>query len=319
MTSLDYAAYEALFNTGDDEALVARFFADDCAMVSANGVRSGKAELLAFLGLGARRGARGDAPADGAQPRRSAVRRSRHGLPREQAARRFPVRHAAPGRPDHGQVLRHLPAQPRRQDRRAQEHDLAARARRHQASAPRQPPEPGRRLPRLCRGVLRRRVRHASRTFYTDDVVLHLSATAGDIVGRQGIVDFYRPMFERVRESVTVETFAASDDLIAVDAVSRFTAIADAPDFVVGPLAKGEWIEVPVHVDYSLRDGLICDIAVTTERRATLRRSLSLALRARSRFPVLPAKTARRATRPRAPPATSIPHRRGSIRSRASA
>jgi hypothetical protein len=92
--------------------------------------------------------------------------------------------------------------------------------------------------------------------------VLHLSATAGDIVGRQGIVDFYRPMFERVRESVTVETFEASDNLISVDAISRFTAIRDAPDFIVGPLAKGEWIEVPVHVDYSLRDGLICDIAV---------------------------------------------------------
>ena len=38
---LDYAAYETLFNTGDDAALVARFFAPDTRMISSNGVREG--------------------------------------------------------------------------------------------------------------------------------------------------------------------------------------------------------------------------------------------------------------------------------------
>src|SRR5690606_13336833 len=99
--------------------------------------------------------------------------------------------------------------------------------------------------------------------FYTDDVVLHLTSSAGDITGRQGIVDFYRPMFESVRETVIVEHLDASDERIAVDAISRFTAIRDAPDFVVGPLRQGEWVEVPVRVVYSLRGGLICDIHVT--------------------------------------------------------
>src|SRR5690606_10626118 len=46
---LDYAAYEALFNTGNDEALVARFFASDTRMVSATGAREGADGLLAFL------------------------------------------------------------------------------------------------------------------------------------------------------------------------------------------------------------------------------------------------------------------------------
>ena len=99
--------------------------------------------------------------------------------------------------------------------------------------------------------------------YYTDDVVLHLTSSAGDITGRQGIVDFYRPMFESVRETVIVEHLDASDERIAVDAISRFTAIRDAPDFVVGPLRQGEWVEVPVRVVYSLRGGLICDIHVT--------------------------------------------------------
>src|SRR3569623_1776074 len=46
---LDYQAYEQLFNTGDDEALVARFFASDTRMVSANGTRVGAEGLLEFL------------------------------------------------------------------------------------------------------------------------------------------------------------------------------------------------------------------------------------------------------------------------------
>jgi hypothetical protein len=41
-----------------------------------------------------------------------------------------------------------------------------------------------------------------------------------------------------------------------------FTAIQDAPDFVVGPLKKGESIRVRVFVYYTLRDGLISRIKV---------------------------------------------------------
>jgi hypothetical protein len=53
-----------------------------------------------------------------------------------------------------------------------------------------------------------------------------------------------------------------SEQWIASDTTSRFTAIADAPDFVVGPLAKGDYIEVRVRVTYTLREGLIERIAV---------------------------------------------------------
>jgi hypothetical protein len=98
--------------------------------------------------------------------------------------------------------------------------------------------------------------------FYTDDVVLDLPSV-GEFHGAKAIAEFYRPMFETVRESVTVENFSASDEKIAIDALSRFTAVKDAPDFVVSPLARGEFVEVPVHVEYTLRDGLICRIDVS--------------------------------------------------------
>jgi hypothetical protein len=99
--------------------------------------------------------------------------------------------------------------------------------------------------------------------FYTDDVILHLTGSIGDIYGKDGIVEFYRPMFERVRETVIPEHLDVTDARIVYDAVSRFTAVQDAPDFIVGPLRRGESYDVPVRVEYTLRDGLICDIHVT--------------------------------------------------------
>ena len=65
-----------------------------------------------------------------------------------------------------------------------------------------------------------------------------------------------------MRESLTVHSITASETEIVSDTTSRFTAIADAPDFVVGPLNRGDYIEVRVIVTYTLRDGLIERIAV---------------------------------------------------------
>jgi hypothetical protein len=97
--------------------------------------------------------------------------------------------------------------------------------------------------------------------FYTDDVRLELGSMP-PMVGPRAIVDFYRPMFKRVRETLTVHKLLADDESIFVDTTSRFTAIADAPDFVVGPLKAGECIDVRVFVYYTLRNGLISNIKI---------------------------------------------------------
>jgi len=82
------------------------------------------------------------------------------------------------------------------------------------------------------------------------------------IEGKQGIADFYTPMFRKVREHLTIHKLLADDEAIFADTTSRFTAIEDAPDFVVAPLAKGEAVEVRVFVLYNLRGGLISKITV---------------------------------------------------------
>lgn len=258
---LDYQAYEALFNTGDDAALVARFFAPDCAMVSANGVRRGRAELLAFLEWAH------DGVREVMRPQRVL---SEDGILFAEVDMDF---HASKHRADFpfgelhsGDLVTVKFFVTYRLDADGLIAELKSMT---------WPPERGvSKLPRLGShpSQLAAFQTYAAAfsngdcerfpQFYTEDVVLTLPSM-GEIRERQGIVDFYRPMFETVRESVEVERFEASDAKIAIDAISRFTAVADAPDFVVAPLRAGEFVEVPVHVEYTLRHGLICRIDVT--------------------------------------------------------
>jgi hypothetical protein len=258
---LDYQAYEDLFNTGDDAALVELFFADDCAMISATGIRRGKGELLAFLNWahdGVREVMRPQLVLENDCVLFAEVDMDFHAS-KERAD--FPFGHLFPG--DLVTVKFFVT------------YALDSAGRIRELKSMTWPPEKGvTRLPRLGAHPSQVAAYNAYAAafsagdcerfaqFYTDDVVLTL-ASAGAIDGRQGIVDFYRPMFELVRETVTVEKFEATDEVLTIDAVSRFTAVADAPDFVVSPLKQGEFVEVPVHVVYTLRDGLICRIDVT--------------------------------------------------------
>jgi hypothetical protein len=259
---LDYAAYEALFNTGDDEALVARFFAADTRMVSANGVREGAGALLAFLRW-AHDGVR--------EVMRPQAVLSRDGLLFAEVDMDF---HATRYRPDF--PFGELHPGDSLTVKFFVTYRLDAEGKIVELKSMTWPPGYGVSiLPRLGAHPSQVAAFHAYAAafsngdferfpkFYTDDVLLHLTSSVGDVRGKQGIVDFYRPMFERVRETVAVERLDASDQRILLEAVSRFTALSDAPDFVVGPLQQGEWWDVPVRVEYTLRNGLICDIHVS--------------------------------------------------------
>ena len=96
--------------------------------------------------------------------------------------------------------------------------------------------------------------------YYTDDVRCELPNIV--LERREGIVNFYRAMFEKVRESLTLHQLIADDNGLAADITSQFTAIEDAPDFVVAPLKKGEFVRGRLFVYYTLRDGKIAHIRV---------------------------------------------------------
>ncbi|MBS1239970.1 MAG: SnoaL-like domain protein [Proteobacteria bacterium] len=264
---LDYQAYEALFNTGDDSALVERFFAPDCRMVSANGVREGREGLLAFLNWAH------DGVREVMRPQKvlsedgilfAEVDMDFHAT-KERAD--FPFGHLFPG--DLVTVKFFVT------------YSLDANGQIEELKSMTWPPEKGvTKLPRLGAhpSQLAAFMAYGSAfsnadferwpKFYTDDVVFKLHAF-GRFEGKQAIIDFYRPMFAHLREQVTFESIEASDSHIHAVATSRFTAIRDAPECILGPMKEGDYFLVSVIVDYALRDGLICRIEVTRNGERT--------------------------------------------------
>jgi ketosteroid isomerase-like protein len=256
---MNYDDYIALFNTGDDAALVERYFADDVVFSGGSRDYRGKQALLDFLAW-AHDGVREVIRAQNVVQKKDFI-----------FAEIDMDFHATKERPDFS--FGHLHPG----DLITVKFFVTYRLRNDKVVELKSmtwPPEKGvTKLPKLGG--------HASQlaafraymsafsnadferfpTFYTDDVVLELGSVP-QIDGRKGIVDFYRPMFAKVRENLTPHMVLADDKAIALDATMRFTAIKDAPDFVVGPLKKGDYIEGRVFVHYELCGGLISHIRV---------------------------------------------------------
>jgi predicted SnoaL-like aldol condensation-catalyzing enzyme len=258
--TFDYEAYVADFLTGDDEALIARWFARDCAMESGSGLFEGHDGMRRFLAWAH----------DGVRECPRVVAHVQHG--RDLFAEIDMDFHATGARPD-------FPFQPLLPGDSITVKFLAHYILNDEGKIRRLktmtwPPGKGvTRLPPLGPHPSQLAAYQAYTAafsagdpsrytrFYTDDVELLLGSVP-PMRGKQAIADFYTEMFKRVRESLTVHGITASETEIVSDTTSRFTAVADAPDFVVGPLRKGDSIEVRVIVTYSLRDGLIERIAV---------------------------------------------------------
>ncbi len=257
---MDYKAYEACFNTGDDAELIRRFFCDDVRFSGGSRDYRGKSELKAFL----------DWAHDGVREvmRPQLVLQDNGHLFAEvdmdfHASKErpdFPFGHMYPG------------------DLVTVKFFVTYKLRDGQVTELKSmtwPPEKGvTKLPRLGAHPSQVAAFHsyvaafsnadADRfpDFYTDDVVLTLGPNYEPIQGARAIANFYRKMFESVRETLTIHSLETSESAIRLNATSRFTAIRDAPDFVVTPLNQGEFVEINVIVNYELRGGLISRITV---------------------------------------------------------
>ncbi len=258
--TFDYEAYIADFLTGDDEALVERWFAEDCAMESSRGTfdgRDGMRRFLAWAHDGVRECPRIVAYVQQGRSLFAEIDMDFHAT-KERAD--FPFGHLYPGDSITVKFLAHYVLNEAGQIWRLKTmfwppelgvsklpplgpHPSQIAAYRAYAAA-------------FSNGDPARYTR-----FYTDDVELLLGSVP-PMRSKQAIADFYTAMFKRVRESVTVHSITATEGEIVSNCTSRFTAIADAPDFAGGPLAEGDSLEVRVSVTYSLREGLIERIAV---------------------------------------------------------
>ncbi len=256
---LNYEDYAALFNTGDDEALVKRYFHDDVVFTGGSREHRGKSALQGFLTWahdGVREVMR---PVNFIQQGDLAFAEVDMDFHATKERADFPFGHMHPG--DLVTVKFFVTYRLR--------NGLIVELK----SMTWPPGKAVTQLPRLGAhpsqvAALRAYLSAFSNAdferfpkFYTEDVLLELRSVP-PIKGRQGIIDFYRPMFKRIRENLTVNSIKATDTQIELDAITRFTALEDVPDFVVGPLKKGEAIEGRVLVTYQLRDGLISHIGV---------------------------------------------------------
>jgi len=258
--TFDYEAYIADFLTGDDEGLVARWFAPDCVMESGSGTFEGHAGMRRFLAWahdGVRECPRIVAHAQQGRDLFAEIDMDFH-VTRERAD--FPFGHLFPGDSITVKFLAHYELNDAGKIWRLK--TMVWPVEKGVTKLPPLGPHPsqlaayGAYAAAFSNGDPERYTR-----FYTDDVELLLGSVP-PMRGKQAIADFYTAMFKRVRESLTVHSISASEREVVSDTTSRFTAIADAPDFVVGALRQGDYIEVRVIVTYTLRDGLIERIAV---------------------------------------------------------
>ena len=261
---LDYRAYVRDFNSGDDRGLVERYFAPDAQMITSSGIRSGHKGLNEFLA----------AAHDGVREiiRPQVVMWDSNHIFAEidmdfVAAKARPDFIFGPMLPGDIRTVKFFAQYTVVNDRIKTLKTMTWPPESGVSKAPRLGAAAGQRAAFLAyTRAFSAGLAEQFSAFYTDDVKLWLG-TVGNLDGKQAIIDFYTKMFRTVREDLEIRQVVFDDHAIAGDFVSVFTAIADAPDFVVAPLRKGESIRVPVFVYYTLRGGLISEIRVARSGR----------------------------------------------------
>ena len=90
--------------------------------------------------------------------------------------------------------------------------------------------------------------------YYAEDVVLELGKRKR-LQGRQAIIDFYREVKSRIRETLVIRAVVADEEGLAAEVATEFHALEDWPDFIAGPIRKGESIHIVSWVFYRIVDG----------------------------------------------------------------
>jgi ketosteroid isomerase-like protein len=90
--------------------------------------------------------------------------------------------------------------------------------------------------------------------FYDEDVVLVIVGKK-ELRGRQAIFDFYRTAKSQAHRVIKVNRLITVPCRIAAELQSEFVATEDAPQFVAGPMKRGDRIFINTFVLYELRHG----------------------------------------------------------------
>jgi hypothetical protein len=94
--------------------------------------------------------------------------------------------------------------------------------------------------------------------YYAADVVLELPKQ--ELRGRDAILDFYRVVKARIRETLQINQVIVDAEGLAAELATEFYALEDWPDFIVAPMRKGDAIRIISFVHYAIRDGKFAHI-----------------------------------------------------------
>lgn len=197
----DYDEYVRAFNTGNDEGLVERFFAEDCVMYSSGNVyhgRKGLKEFLAWAHDGVREILR---PQVVLQDDKHLLAEIDMDFVASKVRDDFPF---AKLRPGDVITVKFLVAYTLRDGMITELKSMTWPANRLVTKEPLLGSSPGQRAAfRVYTSAFSQAEYAGFSKFYTEDVVLELPSLP-PIHGRQGIVDFYSKMFPRVRETLEI-------------------------------------------------------------------------------------------------------------------
>jgi hypothetical protein len=91
-------------------------------------------------------------------------------------------------------------------------------------------------------------------SFYANDVDFNLGGRK-HIVGRQGIVDFYRGVKAHIHEELTILDLVLAPDGLAMHNRTVFTTFKDWPDFELWPTKVGDVRTIESIVFYKIANG----------------------------------------------------------------
>lgn len=97
------------------------------------------------------------------------------------------------------------------------------------------------------------------RRFYADDVEFNLGDRK-QIIGPQGIVDFYTGVFDHISEELEILDLIVAPDGAALHSRTKFTTFKDWPDFEIWPTMAGDVRVVESINMYLTRNGKIAKI-----------------------------------------------------------
>ena len=98
--------------------------------------------------------------------------------------------------------------------------------------------------------------------YYAEDVLFELGRKK-QLRGRAAILDFYREVKSKVRETLEIRNVICDGEGLAAEIATEFYGLVDWPDFIAGRLMRGESIHILSFVHYKIRDGKFVHIRST--------------------------------------------------------